>query len=80
LKPTAAAIYSFITGGRPFGLASAAPYTRNKNQNGGAYNYNEEAILGFNQIHDWMITGIDVMPTPANINPSLGSAGLEIKV
>ncbi|RYD91168.1 MAG: glycoside hydrolase family 92 protein, partial [Sphingobacteriales bacterium] len=62
----------FITGGRPFGLASAAPYTRNKNQNGGAYNYNEDEILAFNQIHDWMITGIDIMPAEASVDPSLG--------
>ena len=32
----------FITGSRPFGMASAAPMTRNKNQYGGGYNYNSE--------------------------------------
>jgi predicted alpha-1,2-mannosidase len=69
----------FITGCRPFGMISAAPFTRNKNQNGGAYNYNEDEILGFDQIHDWMVTGINVMPTPAGINPSLGYAGWKSK-
>lgn len=60
----------FITGGRPFGLVGAAPVTRNKNQYGGGYNYNETQILGFNQIHDWMISGLDIMPAPQSVNPA----------
>ena len=44
----------FITGSLPFGMASSAPMTRNKNQNGGGYNYNEKEILGFEQIHSWI--------------------------
>lgn len=59
----------FITGGRPFGMVGAAPVTRNKNQYGGGYNYNETQILGFNQIHDWMISGLDIMPAPKSVNP-----------
>ena len=31
-------------GSRPYGLVSAAPYTRNKNQGGGGYNYNSTEI------------------------------------
>ncbi|WP_126973280.1 GH92 family glycosyl hydrolase [Gynurincola endophyticus] len=54
--------FFFTPGGLPFGMASAAPHTRNKNQNGGGYNYNEEYILGFGQWHDWMISGLNVMP------------------
>lgn len=64
--------FFFITGCRPFGMVSAAPMTRNKNQNGGGYNYNENEILSFNQIHDWMISGIDVMPAPAKVDPRGG--------
>ena len=62
----------FITGSRPFGMASAAPMTRNKNQYGGGYNYNSEYILGFHQIHSWMIGGLEVMPAPSNIDPTGG--------
>jgi len=62
----------FITGSRPFGMASAAPMTRNKNQYGGGYNYNSEYILGFHQIHSWMIGGLEVMPVPGNIDPTGG--------
>src|SRR5690606_6484757 len=54
----------FITGSRPFGMVGAAPLTRNKNQNGGGYNYNEDEILGFEQIHSWMLGGLEVMPAP----------------
>src|SRR5690606_34997847 len=60
----------FITGSRPFGMASAAPMTRNKNQNGGGYNYNEDEILGFGQIHAWMLLGIEVMTVTSQVNLS----------
>ena len=64
--------FFFITGGRPFGMVGAAPLTRNKNQNGGGYNYNETEILGFEQIHSWMISGIEVMPTATSVDPTGG--------
>ena len=62
----------FITGSRPFGMVSAAPMTRNKNQYGGGYNYNSEYILGFHQIHSWMLGGLEVMPAPSHIDPTGG--------
>src|SRR5690606_24759501 len=69
----------FVTGGQPFGLVGAAPHTRNKNQNGGGYNYNEQEILGFGQIHAWMISGLEIMPTPASVDPRLGEQGWKSK-
>jgi len=54
--------FFFVTGSLPFGMASSAPLTRNKNQYGGGYNYNEKEILGFEQLHDWMINGVEIMP------------------
>ncbi len=62
----------FITGSRPFGMVSAAPHTRNKNQNGGGYNYNEKEVLGFSQIHSWMMSGIEVMPAVNSVDPRGG--------
>ena len=62
----------FITGSVPFGMASSAPMTRNKNQYGGGYNYNETEILGFEQIHAWMMSGIEIMPAGNQIDPSDG--------
>lgn len=62
----------FITGSRPFGMVSAAPHTRNKNQNGGGYNYNEKEVLGFSQIHSWMMSGIEVMPAGNSVDPRGG--------
>ncbi|HEX2534412.1 MAG TPA: glycoside hydrolase domain-containing protein, partial [Chitinophagaceae bacterium] len=67
--------FFFITGGVPFGMVGAAPHTRNKNQNGGGYNYNEREILGFGQIHDWMMSGVEIMPTTTASNPALGEPG-----
>lgn len=64
--------FFFITGARPFGMVGAAPHTRNKNQNGGGYNYNENEVLGFGQIHNWMMSGIEVMPANDSVNPTGG--------
>lgn len=64
--------FFFVTGCRPFGMVSASPHTRNKNQNGGNYNYNENEVLGFSQIHTWMIAGMEVMPAAASVNPTGG--------
>lgn len=58
----------FITGSVPFGMASSAPMTRNKNQYGGGYNYNETEILGFEQIHAWMLSGIEIMPATSAVD------------
>lgn len=68
--------YFFFTPGcRPFGMVATAPHTRNKNQWGGGYNYNSTDILGFGQLHAWMLSGIDIMPTTGAIDPTLGQEG-----
>ncbi len=64
--------FFFITGARPFGMVGAAPHTRNKNQNGGGYNYNEKEVLGFGQIHAWMMSGIEIMPANNAVDPRGG--------
>ncbi len=64
--------FFFITGARPFGMVGAAPHTRNKNQNGGGYNYNEKEVLGFGQIHAWMMSGIEIMPANNAVDPRSG--------
>jgi len=63
-------------GSRPFGMVSASAYTRNKNQGGGGYNYNSTEILGFANIHNWIMSGINLMPvTGSDVNPNLGEKG-----
>ena len=64
--------FFFVTGSQPFGMIGAAPLTRNKNQYGGGYNYNSTDVLGFPQIHCWMLSGLSLMPTTGNVNPTLG--------
>jgi hypothetical protein len=64
-----------VPGSRPFGLVSAAPYTRNKNQWGGGYNYNSTEILGFSQVHCWIMSGVNLMPTVGDLNPCAGEQG-----
>jgi predicted alpha-1,2-mannosidase len=54
------------------GMVAAAPVTRNKNQYGGGYNYNSTEVLGFEQIHGWSLSGLQVMPTTGNIDPTIG--------
>lgn len=64
--------FFFTPGARPMGMVAAAPNTRNKNQYGGGYNYNSTEILGFGQIHAWCLSGIQIMPTTGNIDPTQG--------
>lgn len=64
-----------ITGNQPFGMIGAAPLTRNKNQYGGGYNYNSTELLGFPQIHCWMLSGLTMMPTTGGIDPRGGQQG-----
>lgn len=63
IETTRGRYFFFSTGAQPFGMISAAPLTRNKNQGGGGYNYNDAQILGFPQIHAWMLSGLVMMPT-----------------
>lgn len=55
-------------------MIGAAPLTRNKNQYGGGYNYNSTEILGFPQIHCWMLSGLTVMPVTGDVDPTGGEA------
>jgi predicted alpha-1,2-mannosidase len=64
--------FFFITGSRPFGLVSAAPMTINWNNGGGGYAHRSTDILGFPQIHSWTISGINLMPTLAGVDPTKG--------
>ena len=80
IETTRGRYFYFVTGSTPFGMISAAPLTRNKNQGGGGYNYNDTEVLGFPQIHGWMLSGLDLMPTTGDINPTLGEEGVEISL
>ena len=62
-------------GGLPMGMVAAHAFTRNKNQGGGGYNYNDDEILGFTQINDWMVSGPDIMPVTGDVDPRLGMEG-----
>lgn len=64
--------FFFATGSLPFGMISAAPLTRNKNQYGGGYNYNSTEILGFPQLHDWMMGALTLMPVTGEVDPLPG--------
>ena len=60
--------FFFVTGSLPFGMISSAPLTRNINQGGGGYNYNSTTVLGFPQIHNWMISGLSLMPVKDEVD------------
>ncbi|WP_242201999.1 GH92 family glycosyl hydrolase [Aestuariivivens insulae] len=64
--------FLFITGQRPYGLVSAAPMTKNWNNSGGGYAYFSDEILGFPQIHAWTLSGLNLMPTLEDVDPTLG--------
>ena len=62
-------------GSMPFGMISAAAYTRNKNQGGGGYNYNSNEILGFCNIHAWIMSGVNIMPVTGEVQGCAGEKG-----
>lgn len=72
IETTRGRYFFFITGCQPQGMIGAAPMTRNKNQGGGGYNYNDSHILGFPQIHGWMLSGLTLMPATAKADPPKG--------
>lgn len=72
IETTRGRYFFFTPGARPFGMMAAAPITRNKNQYGGGYNYNTTEVLGFGNMHSWMMSGIQIMPTTGTIDPTLG--------
>lgn len=67
--------FFFVTGSTPFGMIGSAPLTRNINQGGGGYNYNSTRLLGFPQIHNWMISGLTLMPVSGDVDTSKGEMG-----
>ncbi|MFS4417252.1 glycoside hydrolase domain-containing protein [Maribacter sp. 2307ULW6-5] len=64
--------FLFITGQRPYGVVGAAPMTKNWNNGGGGYAHFSTEILGFPQIHAWTLSGLNLMPTLASVDPTLG--------
>lgn len=79
IESTRGRYFFFITGNQPFGMIGAAPLTRNKNQYGGGYNYNSPEVLGFPQVHCWMMSGITMMPTTGYVDPSAGEQNWKSK-
>lgn len=72
IETTKGRYFFFITGCRPFGMIGAAPMTRNRNQYGGGYNYNSTEVLGFPQIHNWVLAGLTFMPLSGDVDVTKG--------
>ena len=72
IETTKGRFFFFVTGSLPFGMISAAPMTRNRNQYGGGYNYNSTEVLGFPQIHNWVIAGLTFMPVTGEVDMTGG--------
>lgn len=66
--------FFFITGQRPFGMVGAAPMTVNANNCGGGYAHYSKEVLSFPQIHAWTISGLNLMPTVGEVDPTKGEA------
>lgn len=79
VETTRGRYFFFITGCQPQGMIGAAPMTRNKNQGGGGYNYNDSYILGFPQVHAWMLSGLTFMPASGGVAVLDGENGWKSK-
>lgn len=79
IETTRGRYFFSVTGSQPYGMMSAMPLTRNKNQWGGGYNYNDNVILGFPQIHGWMLSGLNMMPVTGDADTSNGEQSWKSK-
>jgi len=57
----------------PFGMVKLSPDNQEAVWNGG-YEYTQESIAGFSNIHSWAMSGVRIMPTTGSIRTFAGPA------
>ncbi|MFE0417933.1 glycoside hydrolase domain-containing protein [Streptomyces tendae] len=55
--------FFFQSASRPFGMVKLRPDTSTHNSRGTGYRRNENQVKGFSHLHDWRLSGVQVMPT-----------------
>ena len=76
-----ARFFFFQSASQPFGFVKLRPDTSTHNSRGTGYRKNENEVKGFSHIHDWQISGVQIMPTTGADVPKLdGDTGWQSHV
>ncbi|MEK8144752.1 hypothetical protein NKH18_33325 [Streptomyces sp. M10(2022)] len=55
--------FFFQSASRPFGMVKLRPDTSTDSSRGTGYRRDENQVKGFSHLHDWNLSGVQVMPT-----------------
>jgi predicted alpha-1,2-mannosidase len=73
--------FFFQSTSQPFGFVKLRPDTSTHHPRGTGYHWNENEVKGFSHLHDWQLSGIQVMPTTGTDVPKLeGDTGWQSRV
>ncbi|RII18371.1 Glycosyl hydrolase family 92 [Streptomyces sp. YIM 130001] len=63
--------FFFQSASRPFGMVKLRPDTSTHSSRDTGYRHNENQVKGFSHLHDWRLSGVQVMPTTGGDVPKL---------
>ncbi|WP_217168904.1 glycoside hydrolase domain-containing protein [Streptomyces sp. AC512_CC834] len=63
--------FFFQSASRPFGMVKLRPDTSTHSSRDTGYRRNENQVKGFSHLHDWRLSGVQVMPTSGESVPKL---------
>lgn len=63
--------FFFQSASRPFGMVKLRPDTSTHSSYHTGYRRNENQVKGFSHLHDWRLSGVQVMPTSGTSAPKL---------
>ena len=73
--------FFFQSAGNPFGMVKLRPDTSTHHARNTGYRKNENDVKGFSHLHDWQLSGVQVMPTSGDSVPKLdGDVGWQSHV
>lgn len=73
--------FFFQSASNPFGMVKLRPDTTTHHARNTGYRKNEDEVKGFSHLHDWQLSGVQVMPTSGEPAPKLeGDTGWESHV
>lgn len=73
--------FFFQSASQPFGFVKLRPDTSTHHSRDTGYHWNENEVKGFSHIHEWQLSGVQVMPTTGTDVPKLeGDTGWQSSV
>jgi predicted alpha-1,2-mannosidase len=74
IEADVARYFFFQSASNPFGMVKLRPDTSTNSVWGTGYRHNENQVKGFTHLHDWQISGVQVMPTSGTPVTKTGGA------